>query len=177
MFTIALISFGLAMDCFAASLSAEKIGKIIHALKVALFFGLFQGTMPIVGSYITGSFKVYVSSIDHWMAFAILSFIGLKMILSFKEDKKFDIFNTKTLVILSFATSIDALFAGFVLTSMDFSILEAGLVIGLITAILSFFGILLSKGLKKGLKNYSVILGGVILIAIGLKILISHLTA
>ncbi len=115
---IIFLALGLSMDCFAVAVGfgSTKALSRNDVLKMALFFGLFQGIMPLIGWLVGDLFQNQIRSIDHWIAFGILAFIGAKMILqSFRignPDKKIDIRNLSVLISLSFATSIDALITG-----------------------------------------------------------------
>lgn len=180
MLTTILISLGLAMDSFAASISGGSVAKkvvLINALKVGLFFGGFQALMPLIGYLIGIRFEIFISNIDHWIAFLILGFIGGKMFLdSFKKEaKEIDLFQTKTLFILAIATSIDALIAGIAFITLEIDILIAAISIGLVTFVLSFFGTYMGKKLGDLIRNGASATGGMILMGIGVKILYSHL--
>ncbi|MEI6123557.1 MAG: manganese efflux pump MntP family protein [Bacteroidota bacterium] len=177
-----LIGIGLAMDCFAVSVSCSIIDKKIRlaqALIIALFFGLFQGAMPVIGWLLGLSFKEYITEFDHWIAFGILGAIGIKMIVeSFKKENKKQIQLSKTwvLISLSIATSIDALIVGVSLAFLDVNIIKVVVIIGTITFLISILGLRLGKriGLIRG--NMAELIGGLVLIGIGTKILIEHLT-
>lgn len=179
-FTSLLLAFGLAMDAFAVAVangSTTKQVRFPFALKLALLFGLFQGIMPVIGWLIGSNFKDFVSSIDHWIAFILLCIIGSKMIYddlsSGKvEDNEMSIYS---LLILALATSIDALAVGFSLVFLH-SILLPVVTIGLITFGLSLVGVYLGHNYKHFGHNKTRIIGGIILIAIGTKILIEHLS-
>lgn len=181
-----LISIGLAMDCFAVSFSAgatQKDLKLKNILIIAFSFGLFQGGMPVLG-WLGGELVVkHICHIDHWIAFGILAFIGGKMLFDGirpdREDKKTDFSHPITLLILSIATSIDALAVGFSISMLhDINIIFSALIIGITSLLLSIVGIYTSRKIAHLVKSqYAEIFGGVILIAIGTKILITHLTA
>jgi putative Mn2+ efflux pump MntP len=176
------ISVGLAADACAVSLSsglAIKHIKVNKALKIALFFGIFQGLMPLSGWFTGLSFRNFLSGIDGWFAFAVLSFIGGKMIYEScqeeTEEKKFNPLDTYTLFGLAIATSIDALAVGLSLSVLKTPILSAAIVIGIITFWLSFISVYLGHNWKNSCKYNTEIIGGIILIFIGLKLLLSHL--
>ena len=178
--TILLIALGLAMDSFSVSIAnglATKTFKISKALTIALFFGLFQGLMPIFG-WLAGEYIAdYISAFDHWVAFALLTIIGVKMIYeSFrnKPAKFLRAYTLKVILVLSIATSIDALAVGLSFSFLDISIFFPAIIIGVITFFLSFFGVYVGGKFGKVLKNRIEILGGLILIIIGLKILLEH---
>lgn len=182
---IILIAFGLAMDAFAVSVASGLSVKDVaagRALKMALFFGLFQAIMPIVGWSAGLRLKDVISGIDHWVAFGLLSFVGAKMILEAfairnEEEKRPDAFGTYTLFMLSIATSIDALAVGLTLSVLNVFILSPALIIGIITFFLSFGGVLIGRRFGHFLETKIEIAGGLILIGIGIKILIEHLLA
>ena len=186
--TILLTAFALSMDAFAVSITKgitlNKINKQI-AFKIAFFFGLFQGMMPFLGWFLGIRFESYIKSIDHWVAFFLLSFIGIKMILDAKEADN-DILNTnekynslysinnKELIILSIATSIDALAVGISFAFLNIDIVPICLSIGIITFLVCFIGVIIGKKIGAMFKNYAQIIGGIILILIGLNILNEH---
>lgn len=184
------ISVGLAMDAFAVSLTSGVIIKdlkIKNALKIGLFFGLFQCIMPILGWLAGINFSNYIKTFDHWIAFFLLGFIGAKMIyeaLSTKKDDSEDKINkdplnNKLLFFLAIATSIDALAVGVFFAAGGenaLAILKDGLIIGVITFIISFAGVFLGKKFGSLFQKQAEIAGGIILIIIGVKILIEHLT-
>lgn len=180
--TIFLIATGLSMDSFAVSLSNGFVIKelnIIKAAKIAFFFSIFQALMLLTGWGAGSGFEKYITEIDHWIAFILLSFLGLKMIYSgFKKN----IFSTNinqlkfiTMIIQSFATSIDALAIGVSFAFLKISILSPVLIVGFVTFFFSMAGLYLGKKFGKTLGNIAEITGGLILIGIGLKILIEHL--
>ena len=180
--TIILIAVGLAMDAFAVSVVSGSFYKqlqIIHALRMALFFGGFQALMPLIGSLAGLSAKDYIVDYDHWVAFGILGAVGGKMIYeSFKiksVEDNYDPANIIVLLILSVATSIDALAIGLTLSLIARSIIVAVIIIGLITFVLSYLGVLVGKRFGHFFENKIEILGGLILIGLGVKILIEHL--
>ncbi|WP_042275148.1 manganese efflux pump MntP, partial [[Clostridium] dakarense] len=152
------------------------------AFKVALFFGLFQGIMPFLGWAAGIRFESYITSIDHWIAFFLLSFIGSKMIFDAREDDKqvsYDTrgtndLNNKELIVLSIATSIDALAIGVSFAFLNIDILPICLSIGVITFLMCFIGVLIGKKIGNVFKSYAQIAGGIILILIGLNILNEH---
>jgi len=178
--TILLIALGLAMDAFSVSIAnglATKTFKISKALTIALFFGLFQGLMPIFGWLAGESIADYISAFDHWIAFALLTFIGVKMIyesITNKPNKFLGAYSIKVILILSVATSIDALAVGLSFSFLGISIFFPAIIIGVITFLLSFFGVYVGRRFGKILKNRIEILGGLILVIIGLKILFEH---
>ena len=180
---IVFLALGLAMDAFAVSIVTGSVYKqlhIRHALRMALFFGGFQSLMPLVGSLAGLSLRDYIAAYDHWIAFGLLAFIGGKMIYEAfrieQAEKKLDPSNLLILLTLSVATSIDALAVGFTLSLLVRSLALAVAVIGLITFGLSYAGVAIGKRFGHFFESKIEILGGIILIGIGLKILIEHLS-
>lgn len=177
---IILISIGLAMDALAVSITSGSIMqkmRLHHMFRIALFFGAFQAIMPIIGWLGGTLFTEYIKSIDHWIAFGLLAFIGGKMIkeaLSNDEDERFDPLNVYILFTLAIATSIDALAVGITFSVLSITIWSAAAIIGVITFVISFLGVYLGKKLGDTLGSKMEIIGGIILIAIGTKILVEH---
>ncbi len=179
-----LIAIGLSMDAFAVSVSNGMVIQNLRlkdALKFGFFFGLFQMLMPLLGFLAGRLFSGYIMSLDHWVAFILLSYIGTKMIVDvIRGDGETASGSTqlRVLLILAIATSIDALAAGITFAFMPFmclSIWGCVSVIGLTTFLLSTFGALIGKRAGEALGNRAQIIGGIILISMGLKILIEHL--
>jgi len=181
--TVLLISIGLAMDAFAVSMGLgikTSNNKLRVALKASLMFGLFQSLMPILGWFIGAQFKELITSYDHWIAFSLLVFIGLKMLYeSTKVSKECDIKNRPdtflNLLILAIATSIDALAVGVSFAFLDISITIPAIIIGCVAFIFSFVGVELGNRLGCYAKSRAEVLGGLILIVLGVKILLEHL--
>ncbi len=180
--TILFIAFGLAMDSFAVSIAngfSIKRLKINHALRIAFFFGLFQAFMPVIGWYLGLGFIDLISEIDHWIAFGLLSIIGVKMILESrelkKEEKEGKPLGIYALLLLSVATSIDAFAIGFSLSVLKVSIMTPAIIIGVVTFLLSFAGVFIGNRFGHFLESKIEVAGGIILILIGLKILVEHL--
>jgi putative Mn2+ efflux pump MntP len=180
--TIIVIAVGLSMDAFAVSIvsgSVYKQLKIKHAFRIAVFFGGFQAIMPLIGSLAGISLKGYVANYDHWMAFALLSAVGAKMIYeSFKitsAEENFNPENILVLLVLSVATSIDALVVGITLSFLRVSIATAVIIIGLVTFALSYLGVLIGKRFGHFFESKIEALGGLVLIGLGAKILFEHL--
>src|SRR3972149_6703165 len=150
--SIIIIAVALAMDAFAVSIvsgSAYKQLKLRHTLRIAIFFGGFQALMPLIGSLAGLSMKQYIAGYDHWIAFVLLSAVGAKMIYeSFKigsAEQNFDPSNIFVLLILSVATSIDALAVGVTVSLITTSIIFAAFIIGLVTFALSYLGVVIGK--------------------------------
>jgi len=182
MFTILFIAVGLAMDSFAVSITsgiAMKKLRINSALKIAVFFGLFQAGMPIIGWLAGLSLREFISGIDHWIAFGLLSLIGCKMIYESirKEpgEKEIDRLNAYVLLVLSVATSIDALAVGLSFAFLKVSIATPIIIIGIVTFLLSFLGVFVGNRLGHFFERKIEIVGGLVLIGIGIKILVEHL--
>lgn len=180
--TIALIGFGLSMDCFAVSIASGLTLKelhIRHSIKIAFFFGFFQALMPIIGWLAGLGFKDLIAGIDHWIAFGLLVFVGGKMIYESRqmgrEKRRNNILNFYTLFMLSIATSIDALAVGLSLSLLGVAIIAPSLIFGVITFIVSLTGISLGGKVGHFFERYMEFAGGVILISIGLKILQEHM--
>ncbi|KON26945.1 hypothetical protein AC481_06185 [miscellaneous Crenarchaeota group archaeon SMTZ-80] len=178
---ILLIAFGLAMDSFSVSIVnglTNKFFKFTDALKIGAFFGLFQAIMLVFG-WIAGTNVIdFIAGFDHWIAFGLLSFIGCRMIYESikKESKKIlSPLNISVLLMLSIATSIDALAVGLSLSFLKVSIVVPVIITGIITFLLSFLGVYLGNRFGRFFKNKIGVLGGLILIIIGLRILIEHL--
>ena len=182
-FEIILIGFGLAMDAFAVSickgLSMKKI-KWKNAIIIAIYFGLFQAIMPVIGFFLGSTFSKFIQKMDHWIAFVLLSAIGVNMIKESNDDEgenRNDRADFKTMIVLAIATSIDALAVGITFAFFEVNLWLASLIIGVITFILSFIGVVIGNKFGDKFQNKAELAGGFILIVIGLKILIEHLSA
>ncbi|MBP3708201.1 MAG: manganese efflux pump [Clostridia bacterium] len=178
---IIVLSIGLAMDAFAVSickgLSMKKMNWK-NAIIIALYFGLFQALMPVLGYFLGTTFEHIVTNIDHWIAFILLGSIGGNMIKeSFdgEDDKKNDSVDFKTMVVLAIATSIDALAVGITFAFLQVNILVAVALIGIITFSISLLGVKVGNRFGDKFQNKAELAGGVILIILGLKILLEHL--
>lgn len=180
-----LIGVGLSMDAFAVSickgLAMEKVNKK-QAFIIGLYFGGFQALMPLIGWFLGIRFQQYITSIDHWIAFVLLVFIGGKMIVEAVCDpdveeigKKDPPLDHKEMFLLAVATSIDALAVGITFAFLDTPIVEATVIIGLTTFFLSILGVVVGNFFGTRYKKKAEIVGGIILVAIGVKILIEHL--
>jgi len=178
--TLFAVAISLALDAFSVSIASgieTKNQKRSVALKMATSFGAFQAFMPLIGWFAGLELLDLISGVDHWAAFIILGVIGCKMIYeAFKQEKPHKKpLNLYTLLILSVATSIDALAAGLSLAFLKISILMAIAVIGTVTFALSFFGASFGNKLGNTFSNKVGVVGGLILIGIGTKIVIEHL--
>lgn len=181
---IFLIGVGLSMDAFAVSvckgLGMHRV-NYAHALAIALFFGVFQGLMPVIGWLVGNAFAVYVTAVDHWIAFALLAFVGGKMLWDAfhdegEEDESVtDRLDLCELFMLAIATSIDALAVGISFSFLQIDIVVAALIIGCTTFVLSLVGVVVGNRFGARFEKPSQIAGGIVLIAIGLKILLEHL--
>lgn len=179
-----LIAVGLSMDAFAVSickgLGMRKI-NFKHAIIIALFFGVFQGVMPVIGWLLGTQFEGYITNIDHWIAFGLLVLIGGKMLWdAFHEEESCTDceqpkINVKELTLLAIATSIDALAIGITLAFLQVDIVPAALTIGITTFVLSFIGVIVGNRFGDKYQKRATIAGGVVLIVIGAKILLEHL--
>ena len=177
---ILILAVSLAMDAFAVSISSgislSRAG-LGAALRIAFCFGLFQAGMTLAGFFVSSSFYSYLERIDHWIAFALLSLIGIKMIVEAARNRDScpalpsDKLGLKTLLVLALATSIDALAAGVSLAALALSIFFPALLIGTVTFALSYGGVIFGKKLGCRFGNLMEILGGSVLIILGLKIL------
>lgn len=172
------------MDAFAASvcegLSDTKKG-ISRALTVGLFFGGFQALMPVLGYFLGVSFLEHIEAFDHWLAFGLLGLIGLNMIReAFKSEGDSCPAKPRShtqLLIMAFATSIDALAVGITFAIDGINIAKAAVIIGITTFVLSFIGVAFGKKIGVKFEKGASVAGGLILVAIGTKILIEHLSA
>ena len=177
-----MTAFGLAMDAFAVSVASGFTIKRLHlrhAVVIALSFGLFQAIMPVLGWLAGIGIRELIQHIDHWLAFGLLSFIGIKMIyestkLEAIEHRK-DPLAFPVLIVLSIATSIDALAVGLTFAFLKIAIAGPVIIIGSITFILSLLGVYIGDKFGHFFENKIEAIGGIILILIGLRILISHL--
>lgn len=177
-----LIAVGLSMDAFAVSvckgLSVGKT-KVKHYIITGLWFGGFQALMPTIGYFLGSAFEKYITAFDHWVVFVLLGFIGANMIresLSDEAEETDSSFGFKNMLLLAVATSIDALAVGITFALLpDVNILWAALLIGITTFTLSAVGIKAGSVFGTKYKSKAEMAGGIILIAIGLKILLEHL--
>lgn len=180
--TFFLIGIGLSFDSFAVSVSCGLMKQEIkfnQAIFVAGSLAFFQAVFPVIGWFFGTKISTVIASVDHWIAFGLLSAIGLKMIFEgIKPEgklKNFNPFELKVLIGLSVATSIDALVVGLSFGFLNAPILFPVLVIGGVTFIASMLGMLFGKNVPAKRSHQSIILGGIILTAMGTKILAEHL--
>ncbi|HAS27828.1 MAG TPA: hypothetical protein DCR59_01285 [Dehalococcoidia bacterium] len=180
--SVFIIALGLSADCFAVAFSGCIAMKSVSRKQIivaSLSFGIFQALMPVLG-WLAGQTVVdLIADYDHWLAFALLAFIGGKMVWeSFRkenDDCKTDITKPGTLLTLSIATSIDALAVGLTFAFLEVNIAVAAGVIGITAFLVSVLGFVLGKKAGTALGKRAELIGGLILIAIGLRILLSHL--
>lgn len=178
--SLLVLSVGLAMDAFAASICkglSEKTHSIKNSLSIGICFGFFQALMPVVGFLLGRNYAEAIRSIDHWIAFFLLGFLGLQMIKESREaycevNHGFDL---GSLTKMGIATSIDALAVGVGLAFLNIDIIKSASTIGIITALLSIVGFKIGSKLGMKSKQASELIGGLILIGLGIKILIEHI--
>ena len=180
---ILLIALSLSMDAFAvavASGAAMKKPHLPHAAKMGFFFGGFQAFMPALGWLAGNRLKIYIEGFDHWIAFGLLLIVGGKMVIeSFEMEEeqadKHSPFETGTLTVLSIATSIDALAVGLTFSMLKVSIAGPVMIIGAVTFAITTLGVVLGSKTGHFFENRAEAFGGLMLIAIGVKILFEHL--
>ena len=190
---IALIftGFALSMDAFAVSITKGMTIKNLKkstAVKMALAFGIFQGGMPLLGWALGISFESYIKSIDHWIAFILLGFIGFNMIKGFFDDRKekdasslefssttdIDDLSNKEILMLAVATSIDALAVGISFAFLNVNIILAASIICIITFLVCVVGVFVGNKVGDIFNGYAELVGGIILILIGFNIFNEH---
>lgn len=179
--SVFLIGVGLSMDAFAAAickgLSIRK-NFLEKSFVIALFFGVFQAAMPYIGYLLGSIFAEKLQAVDHWIAFVLLSIIGVNMIRESRDKTctiEEDRLDLKNLFMLAIVTSIDALAVGVSFAFLKIKISLAVFVIGLTTFVISFFGVRIGRAFGIALKDKAQVAGGLILIFLGLKILVEHL--
>ena len=176
-----LLSVGLAMDAFAVSICKGISMKKMNwkkAIIIGLYFGGFQALMPTIGFFLGSAFQSLITNIDHWIAFILLAIIGGGMIKeSFEEDSenRNDDVSFKTMILLAIATSIDALAVGITFAFLKVNLILAVSLIGIITFIIAVLGTKIGNRFGDKYERKAEIVGGVILILLGLKILLEHL--
>lgn len=174
------------MDAFAVSIcKGLSLGKIKpkHMCIAGAWFGGFQALMPLIGWLLGSQFQKYITSIDHWIAFILLSFIGGKMMIEaireWNEEETVDVMDApldhKNMLVLAVATSIDALAVGITFAFLDTPIIEAITIIGITTMIISIIGVVVGNFFGSRYKSKAEFIGGLILVLLGLKILLEHL--
>ena len=184
--TLFFIGVGLSMDAFAVSickgLSMRKVNQK-QCFVIALFFGGFQALMPFIGWLLGSQFESCITSIDHWIAFILLGFIGGKMMIEaireWNEEETVEVMDApldhKNMFVLAVATSIDALAVGITFAFLDTPIIEAITIIGITTMVISIIGVVVGNFFGSRYKSKAEFIGGLILVLLGLKILLEHL--
>ncbi|MHC1704104.1 MAG: manganese efflux pump MntP family protein [Tenuifilaceae bacterium] len=181
--TLLLLAIGLSFDTFAVSVSSGLLKKEIlfwQAVRIALILAIFQAFMPVFGWIGGMSVKELIEPFDHWIALGILSLLGIRMLIESQkngEDKIINPLDLKVIITMAFATSIDALAVGISFAIVQVNMIVAILTIGSVTFIASMLGILFGKKTGSRLGQRMEMAGGLILIAIGIKIVFEHLTA
>lgn len=179
-----IIAVGLSMDAFAVAISKGLCMKKLsykNAVIIGCFFGGFQALMPIIGYILGTQFKDSITSIDHWIAFILLALIGINMIRESRSKdevacENIDVsLSIKNMTVLSVATSIDALAVGITFAFLQVSIIPAVSIIGITTFVLSIIGVKIGHVFGTKFKSKAELIGGIILIIMGLKILFEHL--
>lgn len=175
-----ILSVGLSMDAFAVSVcKGLSMGKMkwSKAWLAGVYFGGFQALMPLIGYILGKQFQQAIASIDHWIAFILLTIIGINMIKESRQEEECldDSFQVKTMLMLAVATSIDALAVGITFAFLKVAILPAILFIGTVTFVCSAAGIKIGNVFGSKWRAKSELAGGLILLLIGLKILLEHL--
>lgn len=179
-----LIAVGLSMDAFAVSVCKGLCMRelnVKNGIIISLFFGLFQGGMPLIGWALGIRFERYITNIDHWIAFGLLVFLGVKMIYEALQPAQNDDcgcaiqLDYKELTTMAIATSIDALAVGITFAFLSVSILPSVGLIGITTFVLSFAGVVLGNKFGAKYKAKAEMAGGIILVLMGTRILMQHL--
>ena len=180
--SILLIALALSMDAFSVAMAIGAAGSKLNSyavLRLATAFGIFQFVMPILGWLLGKTVVSYISDYDHWIAFGLLLIVGLRMIKEYfdKDEKERTKDPTKgwSLLILSIATSIDALAVGVSFAFFDVNIYYTSAVIGVVCFIITALGMIFGKALSRILGRKAVLLGGIVLIGIGIKIVVEHM--
>lgn len=180
---IIVLALGLSMDSFAVSLTSGVVlqqFRWLKSIKIAFCLALFQALMPLIGWFVGKEFQHYIESYDHWIAFSVLLFLGVRMILEATGRETncsccFDPSRMRTLLCLSLATSVDALAVGVSLAFLQIEMVLPTVMIGVVTFVCSIVGLYIGVHFGRRLKSSAEIFGGVILICIGIKILVEHL--
>lgn len=180
--TVLGLAVGLAMDAFAVAIAT---GLVLgrpgpgHVLRLAFHFGLFQFLMPVVGWLAGRTVEPYIRELDHWIAFGLLAFVGGKMLWEARRDAAEAVGGDPTrgfmLLVLSVATSIDALAVGLSMAFLEVSVWAPSVVIGVVAFAFTAAGVLLGSRIGRTLGRWPQVVGGLVLLAIGLKILVEHL--
>ncbi len=179
--SLLILAVGLSMDAFAVSvckgLALKKV-SLSQMVVVGLWFGGFQALMPVIGYYLGKTFSGYITAFDHWIAFGLLAFIGINMILESRKatcETTSNDLGFKTMLLMAVATSIDALAVGISLAFLNSNIWVAAIVIGIVTFILSLLGVKIGNKFGDRFGAKAELAGGIILVLLGTKILLEHL--
>lgn len=182
--TIAAIALGLSFDTFAVSLSCGVIESKIrfrNAMRIAFILALFQGGLTVLGYFLGSTVSGYIEKYDHWIAFLLLMFLGIRMILGGlrgeQERVALDVNRWPVMLTMAVGTSIDAFAVGISLAILKVQIWTAGVVIGAVTFLASMTAIRIGKSAGSRLGSRVEVIGGIILAAIGIRILVEHLLA
>ena len=176
-----LLAVGLSMDACAVAICKGLAIRRVNSkqmLTVGLWFGGFQGLMPLIGYLLASLFADFICSVDHWVAFLLLGFIGFNMLreaLSKEEEEPDPSLSFKTMLVMAIATSIDAMAVGISFAFLEVNVVSAVTLIGVITFLLSALGVKVGAAFGCRFKSKAELAGGIILISLGLKILIEHL--
>ena len=178
---LTLLAVGLSMDAFAVSickgLAMDRV-TLGRAAVVGLWFGGFQGLMPLVGWFLGSRFAAYITAVDHWIAFGLLVFLGINMVREARQGEAEEAdgsLGVKIMLAMAVATSIDALAVGITFAFLEVEVLPAVCFIGIITFLLSALGVKLGSLCGTRFQAKAEALGGIILILLGVKILLEHL--
>jgi len=180
---ILLIAVGLSADCFAVALSSSisrKTLPFVQIFRVSLFFGVFQAIMPVLGWLAGRTIVEFISDFDHWLAFALLALVGGRMIWeSFhntaRRSEITDVTRLRSLLILSVATSIDALAVGLAFALLDTEIVAASVTIGTVAFVVTAIGLIVGKKAGSLMGRRAEAIGGIILIGIGVRMVLEHM--
>jgi putative Mn2+ efflux pump MntP len=180
---VLLLALSLAMDAFAVCLAAGSLPEVRGprpAFRLAFHFGLFQFLMPVIGWSVGASVEPLIKGFDHWIAFVLLVFVGVRMIYSaFRPDevRRLDPSRGWTLILLSIAVSIDALAIGLSLGVLGISVGYPALLIGIVTAGVSLGGLRLGGSIGTRAGRWIQVMGGIVLVGIGLRVVVEHLAS
>lgn len=178
-FELLILGLALSADSMAASISIGMDDgniKIKNALLIAFLFSLFQGLMPVIGYTLASVFAVFLSSIDHLISFAVLFCLGVKMIKSYSEDDRLDYMNLYALILISIAVTLDAFTVGITYSLLHVNLFLTIIINFIMTFITTLIGLKIGSILGHKFKRKAKVLGGLVLISLGIKILLSHLS-
>lgn len=181
MLTLLLTAAGLSMDAFAVSVCkglAARTYRISHSVICGIWFGIFQAAMPLIGYCLGVGLSGYIVSVDHWIAFVLLGFLGFGMIRSALSDNDTSddgSYSFQKMIVLAFATSVDALAVGITLAFLSADPILSSVIIGVITFFMSALGVKIGSVFGKKYKSGAELAGGIILMVMGIKILMEHL--